>query len=154
MVESLSASANRESRHTRSRALPYRIAGLAAIPGAVLILGGVLLPQRFSAVPDLCILHRTTGLWCPLCGGTRATAALIRGDLEAAMAYNPFAVATELVAVLLVLRWVVRRRAGRDGALMSGAEMTGYALAAVLFLIVRNLPGMWIHLGPLLGPPG
>ncbi|WP_366179821.1 DUF2752 domain-containing protein [Actinomyces timonensis] len=105
-------------------------------------------------MPDLCALHRLTGLWCPLCGGTRATASLIHGDLATALAYNPFALATEVVAVLLVARWMARRLAGRPGPLLAPAEAVGYGAACVGFLILRNLPGMWAQVSPLLGPPG
>ncbi|WP_244156676.1 DUF2752 domain-containing protein [Actinomyces denticolens] len=66
-------------------------------------------------MPDLCPTHRITGFWCPLCGGTRATAALLRGDLGTALAYNPFALATEVVAVLFVARWPCADWSGAPG---------------------------------------
>lgn len=99
-------------------------------------------------------MHRTTGLWCPLCGGTRATAALLHGDLTAALGYNPFALAIEIVAVLVVLRWIVRRVRRRQGPFFTGWEACGLVVALGVFFLVRNLPGMWVYMGPLLGPPG
>ncbi|GAV95751.1 hypothetical protein ADENT20671_2556 [Actinomyces denticolens] len=125
-----------------------------ALPGALVILGGALDPSHLSGMPDLCPTHRITGFWCPLCGGTRATAALLRGDLGTALAYNPFALATEVVAVLFVARWAVRRLVGRPGAFLTSAEAIGYGIACAGFLVLRNLPGMWEQLSPLLGPPG
>lgn len=132
--------------------------GLAGVilttPSVVLIGGGVLFPRTFSVVPDLCLMHRTTGLWCPLCGGTRATAALVHGDLATALGYNPFALAVEAVAVMVVLRWLLRRLQGRQHHFLTGWEAGGLVVALGVFFIVRNLPGMWVHMGPLLGPPG
>ncbi|WP_236263217.1 DUF2752 domain-containing protein [Actinomyces sp. zg296] len=125
-----------------------------ALPGVLAIGGNALAPGRFAGMPDLCPLHRLTGFWCPLCGGTRATASVIDGDLATALAYNPFALATEVVAVLLAARWMARRLAGRPGPLVTSAEAIGYGVACVGFLILRNLPGMWARVSPLLGPPG
>lgn len=127
---------------------------LLTLPGAALIGGGVLFPRAFSAAPEMCLMHRSTGLWCPLCGGTRATAALIHGDLPTALGYNPFALAIEIVALLVVLRWLLRRTRGAQGAFLTGWEATGLLVSMGAFFVVRNLPGMWVHMGPLLGPPG
>ena len=131
------------------------IAGaLLTAPSVVLIGGGVLFPSTFSAVPDMCLMHRATGMWCPLCGGTRATAALLHGDLAAALGYNPFALAIEIVAALVVLRWLLRRHRGGQGPFFTGWEALGLVVALGIFFLVRNLPGMWVYMGPLLGPPG
>ncbi|CAM2769669.1 DUF2752 domain-containing protein [Actinomyces slackii] len=123
------------------------------LPGAVII-GSTLAGTPITGELDLCVMHQTTGLWCPFCGGTRATTALIRGDLSTASAYNPFALATEVVAVVVMLRWMLRRLRHRSAAFLSTSEITGYLVAAGLFFVIRNLPGMWLHMGPLLGPPG
>lgn len=56
--------------------------------------------------------------------------------------------------VLLVLRWLVGRRAGGARPFISAREAVAVFAVAGLFAVVRNLPGMWIHLGPLLGPAG
>ena len=60
---------------------------LAAVGGGGLALAAVykLSGGRYG-VP--CILHATTGLDCPLCGTTRMTAALMRGDFVAAWDFN------------------------------------------------------------------
>ena len=70
------------------------VAGLwcaCAIPAAVLI-GGTSCP-----------LYGLTGLPCPLCGTTRAAAALLHGDVPAALAMHPliFLILCDLCAVLL-----------------------------------------------------
>jgi len=68
---------------------------LPSLPGGLIVLRALTLPRNSPGLPDLCPLHRTTGLWCPLCGGTRATRELMHGDLWAAMGYNPFALVLE-----------------------------------------------------------
>ena len=127
---------------------------LSALPVGLIVLRALTLPRSSPGLPDLCPLHRTTGLWCPLCGGTRATRELIHGDLWAAMGYNPFALALEAVAVLLVARWLLASARGLRRPLVTGGEGILFGVALAVFAVVRNLPGMWVYLGPLLGPPG
>ena len=127
---------------------------LPSLPGGLIVLRALTLPRNSPGLPDLCPLHRTTGLWCPLCGGTRATRELIHGDLWAAMGYNPFALALEAVAVLLVARWLLASARGLRRPLVTGREGILLGAALAVFAVVRNLPGMWVYLGPLLGPPG
>ena len=127
---------------------------LSALPGGLVVLRALTLPRSSPGLPDLCPLHRTTGLWCPLCGGTRATRELIHGDLWAAMGYNPFALALEAVAVVLVARWLLASARGLRRPLVTGGEGILFGVALAVFAVVRNLPGMWVYLGPLLGPPG
>ena len=38
--------------------------------------------------------------------------------------------------------------------LVTGGEGILLGVALAVFAVVRNLPGMWVYLGPLLGPPG
>ena len=127
---------------------------LSALPGGLIVLRALTLPRSSPGLPDLCPLHRTTGLWCPLCGGTRATREIMHGDLRAAMGYNPFALVLEAVVVLLVARWLLASARGLRRPLVTGREGILLGAALAVFAVVRNLPGMWVYLGPLLGPPG
>ena len=127
---------------------------LPSLPGGLIVLRALTLPRSAPRLPDLCPLHRTTGLWCPLCGGTRATRELMHGDLWAALGYNPFALALEAVVVLLVARWLLAWLRGQRRPLVTGREGILLGVALAVFAVVRNLPGMWVYLGPLLGPPG
>ena len=127
---------------------------LPALPGSLVLLRALTLPRNSPGLPDLCPLHRTTGLWCPLCGGTRATRELMYGDFGAAMGYNPFALVLEALVVLLVVRWLVASARGRRRPLITGGEGILLGAASAVFAVVRNLPGMWVYLGPLLGPAG
>ena len=127
---------------------------LPSLPGGLIVLRALTLPRNSPGLPDLCPLHRTTGLWCPLCGGTRATRELMHGDLGAAMGYNPFALVLEVVVMVLVARWLLAWLRGRRRPLVTGREGILLGVALAVFAVVRNLPGMWVYFGPLLGPPG
>ena len=127
---------------------------LPSLPGGFIVLRALPLPRNSPGLPDLCPLHRTTGLWCPLCGGTRATRELMHGDLGAAMGYNPFALVLEAVVIVLVARWLLASARGLRRPLVTGGEGILLGVALAVFAVVRNLPGMWVYLGPLLGPPG
>lgn len=127
---------------------------LPSLPGGLIVLRALTLPRNSPGLPDLCPLHRTTGLWCPLCGGTRATRELMHGDLGAAMGYNPFALVLEVVVMVLVARWLLAWLRGQRRPLVTGREGILLGVALTVFAVVRNLPGMWVYFGPLLGPPG
>ncbi len=87
-----------------------------AILVAVIIglLGGAVLlpvaPLEFSNLPT-CVFKSATGLPCALCGGTRATYALLRGDLARALYLNMAALPTvvALVAAALALTYEALR---------------------------------------------
>ena len=127
---------------------------LPSLPGGLIVLRALTLPRNSPGLPDLCPLHRTTVLWCPLCGGTRATRELMHGDLWAAMGYNPFALVLEVVVMVLVARWLLAWLRGQRRPLVTGREGILLGVALAVFAVVRNLPGMWVYFGPLLGPPG
>jgi len=62
-----------------------------------------LLPEGMTG----CILHDYLFLYCPLCGGTRAVAALLRLDLLGALSHNALVVLLILwFLVLDALAWV------------------------------------------------
>lgn len=100
--------------------------------------------------PELCLFHRTTGLHCPGCGGTRAAHQLLHGDWLAALDYNALAV---LFLPLLVgaPAWYAARALGwRPPAWRWPRWAPWAALVLVVgFSVARNLP--WWP-GPLLAP--
>ena len=107
-----------------------------------------------AAMPIPCFFHQLTGLHCPGCGMTRATAALVNGDLLSAFRFNPLGVLLLPLALLgLVLEsigWVRntsppwRIPLGKHGAKI-------IAIAVILFMVLRNLP--WFPFS-LLAPHG
>lgn len=71
-----------------------RVLILTAVALGTLHLLGIKLPCLFSS---------TTGLPCAGCGITRATTALLRGDLTSALHYHPFSPALFLFGALMTL---------------------------------------------------
>ena len=82
--------------------------GMAAVtPGyaltVLLFFGALLLTLWLPLKP--CLLYQTTGLPCFLCGGTRASLALVSGDWMGALRWNPLAV----IALVSVVGWAVMK---------------------------------------------
>jgi Protein of unknown function (DUF2752) len=107
--------------------------------------GGLLVVNPNSVHVPLCPLHAMTGLWCPFCGTTRATYALLHGDLTVAVRDNVvFLAALPLLAAVLVARVLgaPQRSAPRSARWLAVAALLGFAL-------LRNLA-----IGSWLTPPG
>lgn len=102
-------------------------------------------PSRLAAGPILCLFRRTTGVPCPSCGLTRATAHLLHGDLVGALRLHPLA---PLVLAVLAAGWAlagVRLARGRSAvAPGTGAVAIAGALVLVavwaLRLVLGTLP--------------
>jgi hypothetical protein len=124
-------------------ALPGTRGGAARLPGArgvaarlaVAVTGtvflGLLRIHRPPALATVCLLRATTGVPCPLCGGTTAFTRLGRGNVLGALAANPVAV---LGAALLVLAPVLRYRVPHRAAPWL---LTGVALFAWTWQLAR-----------------
>lgn len=99
-----------------------------------------------------CVFHRGTGLLCPGCGGQRAMHLLLHGGFAAALRANVFAVAVILpLGAAVYARWVMERLGWvrPRPARLTGAVLLGFVAAAVVFAVLRNLPGeMWSVLRP------
>lgn len=81
---------------------------------------------RPPGAPPLCNLRRFTGLPCFTCGTTRAFLALGRGDVPAALRFNPLI----CVALALLMAWLVMR--------------IGFGRRIVLRLSTAQRRAMWI----------
>jgi hypothetical protein len=91
-----------------------------------------------EALPLVCPLRATTGLDCPLCGATRATVALLRGDLLAALDHNALYVLALPVVGVLVLLWLVGRR--RPAWSRTPLAVWSLVVVAGAFTVARNVP--------------
>lgn len=98
-----------------------------------------LVPQ-FPILAPGCMMSRVTHLYCPGCGGTRAAAALLRGDVLTSLRSNPIVLWLVMVGLYLYARgwWAVVRR---DPARMRVPAWTwvGLIVLAVGLFAVRNL---------------
>jgi len=122
----------------RTRAAPALPAGAALLVAAVLW----FVDPNSHRIP-LCPLHAMTGLWCPLCGCTRAAHALLHADPVAAVADNALFVLALPVLIGLWWRWRT------SGAGLSRPLWWAAVVVALAFGVLRNLPP-----GRLLAPPG
>ncbi len=111
---------------------------------AAAVTGFVLLrfpPEQYSFYPR-CPVYETLHWKCPGCGATRALAALLHGQAVEALHWNA------LFTILLPfftghgLLWGVRRaRGSRQSLQPRPAVVYGMSAAALLFMVLRNLPG-------------
>ncbi len=121
------------------------LAPAATAVGTAAAVGVAAVAGRFG-VPLFppCPLHALTGLWCPLCGGTRAVTALANGDLAAAVSLNVLVVlAVPLLAVAWVT-WTARRASGRRVPMITlgNRGLAVVTAALVAFMVLRNIPGL------------
>ena len=118
--------------HVERRHVAVAAAGCAALA----VVGLVDPSAQRLTLP--CPLQAATGLDCPLCGATRATRALLRGDLVAALDRNALYVAVLPVVAVLALWWL------RTGALPAWSRsrpvLPAVLAVAVVFAVLRNLP--------------
>lgn len=121
--------------------LPAHVARrhLALAAGAAAALGilAVVDPTRHALGPP-CPLKVLTGLDCPLCGATRATGALVRGDVVTALDHNALYVLALPVVGMLMLFWLMRARL--PAWTESARLRISLAVVAISFGVVRNLP--------------
>lgn len=111
------------------------VLGIAALAALDRVDVSVLPPCPFLAL---------TGLWCPLCGGTRAMEALVAGDVAAAWGLNLLVVIAVPLVVAEWVRWTAGRARGRPTSFMnvSTRTLTVVTTIALVYAVLRNLPGV------------
>jgi hypothetical protein len=112
---------------------------LAPLAATGLLAAGVLAAVGLPSVDLHGPLHYL-GTMDPLCGMTRGTVAVLRGQLGLAVAYNPASPLLVAGAVLALVRWLVGRLTGRwlDATLQRTPLTLGIAVALVLALWVNQ----------------
>jgi hypothetical protein len=104
---------------------------------SALTVGGALyfkawLPLTHIGIP--CVFHEITGLYCPGCGMTRTTLAMLNMDVYQALRYNPLV----FTLIPLYLAYMV---AVRNGKVKFGKTIMLTMLAlTLLFGLLRNIP--------------
>lgn len=140
------ARARRAVGDTRTVSVALGVAGAGG-----LVLAHVVNPARDQWLPT-CPFHQLTGLWCPVCGATRAACALARGDVLDAIRHNAL-----FVPALVLLAWVWASYAVR--AFVPATHGPRSALrplawlrrpwwlvgVVVAFWVLRNIPGVPEH---------
>ncbi|MCZ4499308.1 MAG: hypothetical protein JWQ74_1861 [Marmoricola sp.] len=135
--------AGSDSTHPPSRPTVLLSAGLAAVAVA----GVALVNPHQSGHYPTCPLLALTGLYCPLCGGLRATYDLAHLDVGAALARNPLVVLAVPLIALAWFAWAQRAYTDRRPAVVPAWLGTGILALLVGFGVLRNVPG-WDWLSP------
>jgi hypothetical protein len=124
-------------------------AGRWIAPAATAIGGGCLVVYaRFQQahgrdVFPPCPFHAATGWWCPGCGLTRGTLALMRGHVQQALGFNLFTPFVLLALVYAWAQWAVPRVGGPVLPLLSRIPANvwkGMGAFVLVFSVARNLP--------------
>ncbi|SEO26441.1 Protein of unknown function [Amphibacillus marinus] len=122
-----------KKRLTRKALLPLSLVG-----GGILYLK-VLSPYFGIHIP--CPFYSVTGLYCPGCGITRASLAILNGDLHQAFRYN---MVIFLVLPLLLINYLLEQKGHRQA---SKLLLTSLLVITILFGILRNIP-LFSYLAP------
>jgi hypothetical protein len=129
------------------RSLPLACSAALACAAAVVAAND---PSAANSHFPGCIFHNATGLWCPGCGLTRATHALLTGHPLQALGYNIFTPLVLVAVVLAMVSWT-RTSWGHD-ALATPAVLLAWSrtrsrtitvaapAALVLYGVLRNIP--------------
>jgi hypothetical protein len=129
---------------TSRRCLSVRLALVAGL--AVIALAGAWVlrsnPPDGSPFYPPCMLHATTGLHCPGCGATRCLHAMLHGEFEQAVAYNPLAPVLIPAFALLIGASVWQAAGGTRPRVLDLSKWWFLASAAALvaFFVLRNIP--------------
>lgn len=91
-----------------------------------------------------CMFHQITGLYCPGCGVSRMCLALMRGNFNDAVGYNPFLFFLLPFLGAYFVRQAIHYIRGEKWQMSRWESITWKVLLILLILygIVRNLPGM------------
>ncbi len=112
----------------------------AALCGIVACYLYFALVPRFPLLAPGCALSRVTHLYCPGCGGTRAVAALLRGDLVRCLRANPLVAWVGGCALWLYVRaWIALWRRKPETVRIPAWTWIGLVVLALGLLVVRNV---------------
>ncbi len=120
------------------------------LPGAAALIASAAVlfffnPTEHGFYP-VCMFHRMTGLDCPGCGGLRAAHELLHGHVAAAFRLNALFVCGLPIVAAWWLRLAARRLRNVPATFrVPPAALWAFLVAAMVFTVVRNLPGFtWL----------
>ena len=120
----------------------------------VAILAALLLPlymkiaSWIGSILGGCVLHRFF-IYCPLCGGTRAVAALVRLDFVAAWNYTAFVVILAVMALCLdIWVWVRYFQKKEPLIILPRWSWIFFCVLLVSYFILRNVLMIFFGIDP------
>jgi hypothetical protein len=120
------------------------------ISGLLLLLALVFLAAlwAFGSIPAIsfpeCPFYRTTKLYCPGCGSTRALNLSLQGNFSQAVSFNPLLFAAVAYIVLLAIA-----RLNRRCSVVAAVITPALPWVVCFYFILRNVP---VHPFALLAP--
>lgn len=117
---------------------------LPVVGVVILYYTGILVPLLHRLNP--CIFHKLTGLYCPGCGGTRATLSLLQGHALISFLYHPIVIYLAVCYLAFMVSQTIARLTKGKGILgfckngLRYHDAYVYAGAAVLIgnFLIRN----------------
>ena len=111
--------------------------------GAAAVLAGVTkgFPMQMKIFSLPCIFWELTGYYCPGCGGTRACAALFRGEIVRSFLCHPVVYTAVVFAWYMISHTIEYLTRGRLAVGMRYRDLYLYLAAAIILIqwVVRNL---------------
>ena len=112
---------------------------------AIILAGILLFPLYRSLAASItrylfgCFVHDFCFLYCPLCGGTRAVAALLRLDLLAALRYNAFVALSAVVLLIMDVVALFRLIAKKERVLpLPSWSWIPFVTLLLIYAVLRN----------------
>ena len=114
-----------------------RSLALVLAAGAASLAAALPFVRWFAPFAPGCVFHALTGVPCPACGTTRAMLALGRGDVAAALGWNPLATFALLFGAAVCALAPVWLLAGRSVPVL-GPGLPKWAKIALLTAVAAN----------------
>ena len=122
------------SRAREAHSWALLVTGVCGLAGAVLF----FYPPGPRTLYPVCPFRQITGLLCPGCGGTHALAALIHGELRAALGFNPLVTVAVPLALLYGVVAYARELWGSTPLVLTRSAYILMWLVTLGFAIARN----------------
>lgn len=119
----------------------YRILFYVILPLGIIL----AFVKEFNSFPVIvtCSIKDYTGLDCPGCGGQRAIASILKGEIRQAFYYNPliyvYLGVFAYIYVLFVETYVMKNKTFTQRFGFSNAFAYGFLGLILLFFIIRNI---------------
>lgn len=103
--------------------------------GSIISIVAILVLSGRIAIP--CIFYKITGLYCPVCGSTRAIKALLKGDILLSIRNN---LLLYTIMPLLLGLWFINKKTKNKYKEIIYMLMIFLIIIAIIYGVLRNLP--------------
>lgn len=103
----------------------------------ILLLLKAMTPKFLEFLQIPCMLYTLTGLYCPGCGGTRAVAVLLRGEILKSFCYHPIVLYGVVIYVWFMISHTIEKAS--KGKYRIGMRYRDIYLWLALAIVVINI---------------